>query len=283
MKSAVIAFLKEPLLHFLLIGVAVFGLFAALNDSSSSPSMEEIIVTEDKAAQLASGFQSVWRRTPTRDELGGLIEDYIREEVLAREAMALSLDRDDAIIRRRLRQKMEFLTDSAAGALKPSDAELRAYFDGNQEAYASNPAAAFEQVFVGPDPGADEVEQVRQALTTGGDPALVGARTLLPPSLPISVRSSIDGTFGNGFFESLSQSEVGQWSGPIESGYGVHFVRVVARSEAAIPPFEQVQERVLRDWTEARAEEISEAQYQRMLERYVVTRPDLSSLVLGQE
>ena len=212
------ALFRQPLVHFLLIGAAIFGLFAALDDSPSAPSLQEIVVTTEKAEQLAAQFQSVWRRPPTGQELNSLVDDFIREEVLVREATALSLDLNDAVIRRRLRQKMEFLTDSAAGALKPADDELRSYFDANSGRYSSGTRVAFDQVFVGDAPGAEEIEQVRIALKTEADHTLIGARTLLPPSLPMAPRSSVDGTFGRGFFDQLTEVETGVWSGPVRSG-----------------------------------------------------------------
>jgi hypothetical protein len=277
------ALFRQPLVHFLLIGAAIFGVFAALDDSSSAPSLQEIVVTTEKAEQLAAQFQSVWRRPPTGQELNSLVDDFIREEVLVREATALSLDLNDAVIRRRLRQKMEFLTDSAAGALKPSDEQLRAYFDANAERYSSDARIAFDQIFVGEAPSVEEIEQVRNVLTPEADHTLVGARTLLPPSLPMSLRSSVDGTFGRGFFDQLTEIEAGAWSNPVRSGYGIHIVRITERSDARILDFESVRDAVLRDWTKDKASEIAEAYYARMLERYSVSRPDISSIGVPQQ
>jgi parvulin-like peptidyl-prolyl isomerase len=275
--SRIVSFLRQPLLHFLLIGAAVFAVYDALDNSASTGSaQEEIVISDATVAQLAANFQSVWSRAPTPDELGNLVEDLIKEEVLTREAIALSLDRNDAVIRRRLRQKMEFLTDSAAAALNPSDEELRALFDAEPGRYASNQRVAFDQVFVGDNPDAGAIEKVREALRSGADPASIGAITLLPQSLPLSASSSVEGMFGRGFFDALVEAEVGDWSGPVKSGYGVHFIRITDRSDAAIPDFESVHEAVLRDWIEAKAKEIADAQYQRLLSRYTVRRPDLS-------
>ena len=278
------ALFRQPLVHFLLIGAAIFGVFAALDDSSpSAPSLQEIVVTTEKAEQLAAQFQSVWRKPPTGQELNSLVDDFIREEVLVREATALSLDLNDVVIRRRLRQKMEFLTDSAAAALKPSDEQLRAYFDANAERYSSDARIAFDQIFVGEAPSVEKIEQVRNVLTPETDHTLVGARTLLPPSLPMSPESSVDGTFGRGFFDQLTEIEAGAWSNPVRSGYGIHIVRITERSDARILDFESVRDAVLRDWTKDKASGIAEAYYARMLERYSVSRPDLSSIGVPQQ
>ena len=274
---------RQPLLHFLLIGAAIFAVYAVLDESPAATATGEIVVTSAKAEQLAAGFQSVWRRPPTAEELDRLVDDHIREEVLVREATALSLDRNDAVIRRRLRQKMEFLTDSAAGALKPSDDELRDHMEANAERYTSSAKIAFEQVFVGENPGGAEIDAARSALEEGTDPAGVGARTLLPASLPMSVRTVVDGTFGRGFFDAVADLETGAWRGPVRSGYGMHLVRVAQRAEGERLPFETVREAVLRDWTKAKAGEIADAHYQRMRARYVITRPDLSSVTVLEQ
>lgn len=129
--------IRQPLLHFLLIGAAIFALFAALDDSPTVSSTKEIIITSELAEQLAGRFASVKRRPPTARELAGLVDDFIKEEVLVREATALSLDTNDAVIRRRLRQKMEFLTSSAVAALKPTDEQLATYFKANSKRYTS--------------------------------------------------------------------------------------------------------------------------------------------------
>lgn len=273
-----IAWLRQPLVHFLVAGAAIFGLFAALDDTQSGTAQQEIIVTSEKAEQLAAGFQSVWRRAPTDQELSGLIDDFIREEVLVREATALSLDRNDTVIRRRLRQKMEFLTDSAAGALEPSDDELLAFFDENRERYASETEIAFDQVYVGADPSADDIDEVREALEAKTEHTLIGEPTLLPASLGKSAEVSVDGTFGRGFFEQLTTLDVNGWDGPIQSGYGAHIVRITERADGGTLPFETVRDDVLRDWTKAKADEIAEEQMARMLERYEITRPDVVSL-----
>ena len=279
----IVKLLRQPLAHFLLVGAAIFVLFSAIDESPLAPPQEDVIVTVEKAKQLASRFRLTWRRPPNVGELNALIDDFVREEILVREATALSLDRNDAVIRRRLRQKMEFLTDSAAAALKPADDELRSYFDLRSERYSSEPRIGFDQVFVGDSPSESEIEQARSALQAGADHTIIGARTLLPASLPMSPQRSIDGAFGREFFRQLMEVEAGVWSGPVRSGYGVHFVRITERLNARVPDFASVRDAVLSDWTEDKAGEISETHYARMLERYSVSRPDLSSIDVHQQ
>ncbi|MEM8813946.1 MAG: peptidylprolyl isomerase [Pseudomonadota bacterium] len=277
--SLAVQFIRQPLVHFLLIGGAIFALFAVVSDTTPRQSAREIVVTEQRAIQLAERFRSVWQRSPTHAEFDALIDEFIKDEVLAREALALSLDRDDTVIRRRLRQKMDFLTQSAARALEPSDAELQTYLDANTEKYFLEPQIAFDQVFVGENRNAEEIARLRETLNNGADPASLGVNTLLPPSIRLSAQAVVERTFGRDFFRRLADAEEGTWFGPVESGYGHHFVRVSERRNGSHPTLENVREAVTRDWRSDRSKEIAEAQYARMLATYEVTRPDLSAIM----
>jgi hypothetical protein len=203
-----------------------------------------------------------------------LVDNFVREEILVREAVALGLDRDDTVIRRRLRQKMEFLTDSAAAMIEATDEELRAHYAANIERFMAPAQMGFHQVFLGEAVAEADVETAKAALLAGSDPADVGARTLLPFEVPVSVSTAIDGTFGKGFFEQVAELDPGKWVGPVRSGFGIHIVRVTKHINASEPPLEAIREAVLRDWTRQRAEEIGEKQYERLLSRYQVTYPD---------
>jgi hypothetical protein len=266
--------IHEPLVHFLAIGALLFVLYAALNDAPPAAGSEAIIVTQQKVDQLAAGFEAVWRRPPTADETQGLVDNFVREEILVREAVALGLDRDDTVIRRRLRQKMEFLTDSAAAMIEPNEKDLRDHYAANVERFRAPAQVGFEQVFLGETVTEAEVETAKAAILAGSDPGDVGARTLLPFDVPVSVNTAIDGTFGKGFFEQVAELDPGKWIGPVRSGFGIHLVRVTKRIDAREPPLETIREAVLRDWSRKRAEEIGEKQFERLLSRYQVTYPD---------
>ena len=272
--------LRQPLIHFLLIGGAIFALFAAIDDAPSEAMTKEIIITNQMADQLAARFERVRRRRPTARELAGLVDDLIKEEVLAREATALSLDANDTVIRRRLRQKMEFLTSSAVAALKPSDEELSSYFKANAKRYASTVKVAFEQIYLGEAPNANDINTARTSLIAGTYQPPEGAKPLLllPATLPLSPKIAIDKVFGTGFFDKVEGLDADVWSGAVRSGYGVHLVRVKKRVPARVPPFESVRDAVQRDWLSVKAQEMAEAQYARMLARYSVKRPDLSAV-----
>ncbi len=263
--------LREPLLHFLAIGSLIFLLFAAVDDTREAPT-DVIVVTPERVNQLAAGFRSVWKRMPTDDELDALIDEHVHEEVYYREALALGLDRNDTIVRRRLRQKMEFLMDTGAYLLEPSAGKLEAYFAANEQTYRRGPRLAFEQVYLGETPGAETITRALSALQSdpATGPSTLGERTLLPAQLGLSPPNAIDGVFGKGFFERLAELTPGVWAGPVASAYGVHLVRIGESLAARTPPLEETRDNVLRDWKAAKARELRDLHYARLREHYVV-------------
>jgi len=261
--------IREPLLHFLLVGGAVFALHGAINPATPGRGPAVIEVSPATVARLASQFMAVWRRPPTAAERAGLIDDYVREEVYYREALALGLDRDDTVIRRRLRQKMEFIGDAGAETLAASDAELRAYFAAHPERFSRPARVTFRQAFLGDaDPG-----PALAALAGGADPAGVGRGSLLPPTMEAAVASVVDGTFGEGFFAKVAALPAGAWQGPVASGYGDHLVRVEEAEPGETPAFEQVRAAVEDEWRREKAAELAEAGYQALRRRYAVVLP----------
>jgi hypothetical protein len=264
-------FLRQPLLHFLAIGGLIFLVFALVDDSRETPT-DVIVITPERVNQLKAGFRSVWRRLPTDAELNALIDEDIREEVYYRAALGLGLDRDDALVRRRLRQKMEFLSDTGADLLEPAAGELEAYLIANEATFRREPRLAVEQIYLGETPGRESVTRLLRALRSNpaADPATLGERTLLPARLSLSPPNAIDGVFGQGFFERLAKLPPAEWAGPVESSYGVHLVRIPEQRPARTPPLEEVRDAVLRDWKAAKAEEIRELQYARLRERFVI-------------
>lgn len=262
---------RQPLLHFLAIGGLIFLVFAAIDDKGEAPA-NVIVVTPERINQLAAGFQSVWKQMPTDDELDALIDENIREEVYYRVALTLGLDRNDAVVRQRLRQKMEFLADTGADLLKPIAGELEAYYAANEQTFRRGPRLALEQLYLGETPDRDSITRSLRVLRSNRatDPATLGQRTLLPARLGLSPPNAIDGVFGQGFFEQLAELPPGEWAGPVRSAYGLHLVRIPDSLPARTPPLEEVRDAVLRDWKAAKAEEIRELQYARLRERFIV-------------
>ena len=151
----------EPLAQFLLIGAGLFALHAAVR---SGEPVGEIRVSEGQLASLAALHERAWQRPPTRQELRGLVDGWIREEVAEREARALGLDRDDPVIRRRLRQKLQFLSEERADQRQPAEADLRDWLRRHPERYRRDPAYSFQQVSLNPGSGQGPPERRAAAL-----------------------------------------------------------------------------------------------------------------------
>ena len=263
--------LREPLLHFVAIGGLAFLVFAAVSEPRPTP-IETILIGPDRIEQLAQSFEAVWRRPPNDDEMRAIVDDFVREEVYYREALTLGLDRDDTVIRRRLRQKMEFLTNTGADLLSPAPGELEDYLAANESAFRQRPRLAFEQIYLGerPDPAIIAGALSALQLDPMADPDALGERTLLPAQLSLSGPEAVDGVFGEGFFEQLAELPAGAWAGPVESAYGVHLVRTIERVPARMPALGEVQDAVLRDWRAAKALELREQFFARLKDRYVI-------------
>jgi len=263
--------LREPLVHFLGIGGLIFLLYVAVSDPVAAP-VNTIVIGPEQIEQLAKSYQATWRRPPSAEELDRIIDEAVREEVYYREALALGLDSNDTIVRRRLRQKMEFLADSGAALVEPAPGELEAYLRANEERFRRSPLLAFEQIFLGQDTAPGRSEEILTMLRSNRveDPSSLSSSTLLPQQLGLSSPQTVDGVFGQGFFEQLFELPRGRWAGPLQSAYGVHLARIDERVEAHLPALAEIRETVLRDWKAMKAQQIRELYYARLRANYVV-------------
>jgi hypothetical protein len=244
-------FWREPLLHFLIAAVVLFALYGLVGgDEAEDPA--EIVVTAAQVDALAAGFARTWSRPPTPPELDELVTEYVVEEIYYREALALGLDRDDTVIRRRLRQKMEFLGDT--GAVEPTDADLEAHLARHPDRFTGESRTSFVQVFVADGPGAEaSAARILGRLRAAGpaaNPLDFGTATLLPTGLEAATSRDIDSVFGGDLATALAGVPVGEWAGPLRSSYGWHVVRVTARSPAAVPELGAIRALVAADWQE---------------------------------
>lgn len=267
---------REPLLHFLALGALLF----ALNEwrTSRRPAADAGARIEVSAAvieRLRSAFERQFGQPPNAEELRGQVTAHIREEVFCREALALGLDRDDLIVRRRLAQKMEFLTGDIAGAAEPAEAAVREFFEKNATRYARAGRVSFRHVYFSREKqGARAEPAAREALAalekgandeTMGDPFLHG--------FEFAEREPDDvvAAFGAEFAQQLAAQPAGVWRGPVASSYGLHLVRVEARTEPRAVKFEEVREAVLRDFKEDRRSTANREVFEKLRERYHVT------------
>lgn len=269
--------LREPLTHFLLLGAAIFAAFHWMSGHEVAES-GHIVITQSRIENLAATFARAWQRPPTATELDGLIRDYVREEVATREALTLGLDRDDTIIRRRLRQKLEFVSEDIAAHEEPTDDELRAYWQAHADTFRSESRFTFYQIYFNPkrhgDSLARDIVQLLAGLQKTGakaDTSALGDPFMMEHKFDATPVSEIVKLFGEKFAQKLEELPPSQWQGPIESGYGVHLVLVNERTEGRLPVLEEVRDAVRREWANARRLEANEQFYQALVRRYIVT------------
>ena len=281
-SSLVKNLVREPLVHFLLLGALIFATFKFISSETSQPG--KILITQGRIESLEIAFSRTWRRPPTTGELEGLLRDYIREEVFAREAVALGLDKDDTIIRRRLRQKLEFVSEDVAAHAEPTDEQLRAYLKEHADAFRGDRRFTFRQVYLDPQRrganlGRDAAQLLAQLRRSGSqaDIAALGDSLMLEHEFKALSASEAVKQFGEKYAAKLGEMPVGQWQGPIESGFGVHLVFMAERTDGSMPALEDVLPAVRREWTNARRMETNEKFYGNLLQRYVVTieRPEV--------
>ena len=269
--------LQEPLLHFLLLGAAIFlGYGFVSKGTSDEPGT--IVITQGQIEHLATGFAKTWQRPPTQEELSGLVEDHLKEEIYCREALALGLDKDDTVIRRRLRQKMEFVSDDIAAQKEPTDAELETYLKTHADMFRIEQRLTFRQVYLNPQKRgehlAEDAANLLAQLNQAGsqvDASTQGDSFLLEHDFQALPARDIAKQFGEEFSAQLLTLKLGQWQGPIESGYGLHLLFVSDRTEGRLPALAEVRDAVRREWDNARRLEGNENFYQSLRQRYTVT------------
>jgi hypothetical protein len=279
MRATLRKLIREPLFHFLLLGAVIF-LIAGRSRSIRVSSGEQIVVTQSQIESIVVGFSRTWMRPPTQEEMQGLVNDYVREEVLYREAKAMGLDQDDIIVRRRMRQKFEFLSeDRAARSGPPGEKELEAYLRQYADKYREEPRFTFEHIFFSREKRGELAEaQAKGALARlngkNGDAINVEALSdafLLPFHFEKISASETTRLFGAYFGKQLAAVEPGSWTGPLESSYGLHLVRVEEHLPDAAPPLANVRDAVLRDLLNERRKQELDAQYAKLRARYTIT------------
>lgn len=280
--------LREPLLHFLLIGAAFFLYYQVFSDPGQDRDGKTIVVGADEIEWMKASWQQRWNRPPLPAELDGMIEDYIRETVLYREALTLGLDKDDRFIRQRLGLKMEFLAADLAALAPPTDDELKTYFESHRERYQESPRFTFTQVYFDPDKRGDatldDAKAARTRLVEVGskieDPQSLGDSLMLGSDFIDKGQADIQKLFGSIFAQSLASLSPGQWQGPLSSGYGVHLVYVSNVYEPAGPDFEALRDRLAQDWTADKGDELKKKFYAGLRDQYtvVIERPTASAV-----
>ena len=268
-RTRAAALLREPLVHFLVLGALVFVAMAG-----RAPDLGErrIIVDEPVVAGLVNHHVRAFRRPPTAEELDGLIRDHVRGEVYYREALRLGLDTDDEVVKKRLRNKMLAVAGAEAEAAQPSDAELQALLDADPARYAAPPRYRLEQIYLGPDAPALRAAAAAEIgrIPKGARPGITTQPLPLPGRFDDASQTDLAEQLGDDFATALARLPVGTWMGPVVSGFGLHLVRIDQRVQPPPPRLADVRQRLENDWRSSAIRKAQDAHLQQLLDSYDV-------------
>ena len=243
--------LTEPLLHFLVAGAVLFGVYGLVG-GDEDPAARRIVVSQHRLRQLATSFERTWMRPPTAVEFSGLIDDWVMEEILYREATLLGLDRDDLIVRRRMRQKMEFMADDWSTGVDPSHQELSRFLAEHPEDFEQPERIDFHHVFVAVGEAEEPARAAALLASLQAGESVLGDATMLPREMEDATKDEILASFGEAVAVELASAPVGAWIGPVRSDFGWHLFHVATRQPAVLPSLGEVRVVVLREWTSDR-------------------------------
>lgn len=267
--------LREPLLHFLLLGGLIFLVYDRLAGPGSAP--DEIYISRGQQENLLNTFGRTWQRAPTPEEFRGLLQDYVRQEIAYREGQAMGLDEDDIVIRRRLRQKLELLAEDVASLAAPTEQQLQDYLDAHADDFLIEPRLTLRQVYFSRDRRGERAEsdalQLLQRIATDGPEGGfedLGDPLPLPSRLDDLRESEIARMFGRVFVQQIQGLQTGRWLGPVESGFGLHLVFIESREAGRVPSLEESRAAVQREWLAERRKQAVDSLYERLAEKYTV-------------
>ena len=264
--------IREPLVHFLLIGAVLFLLFNFTNGPAGDKA-NRIVVTPGQVEQMEAMFTRSRMRPPTEQEMDGLIESYLRDEIYYREALAMGLDKDDGLIRRRMRQKVEYILEDISAQADPTDEVLTAFMQKHIDRYRLEAQISFQQVYLNPDRRKDMVGDARKILVrlrAGTDPETLGDPIMVRHKFDLAFEREVERAFGKLFARQILKLDPGDWSCPVLSGLGGHLVMVSERRDGRMPELAEVRTVVERDWLAQRRKELKDITFRKLLEGYEV-------------
>lgn len=263
---------REPLVYFLAIGLALFVANSLINGDEEGPAGETIVISEGRVNQIAESFVLLAGRVPTREELQSLVDDFVSEEVGYREAVAMGLDADDTIVRRRMRQKLEFLIEDGGAGEEPTEAQLQQWLADRADGYRLPERRAIRQVLASGDKrGAAtraDADAMLARLKSGADPAKVGDSSMLPAVLPLTTQQGVASEFGVDFASAVFAQAGEGWFGPLASPFGQHVVLVMDTEPGRAVQLADVRDRVRADWIESQRHAARDEFHARMRARY---------------
>ena len=279
-NSRLYTLLREPLLHFLLIGGAIFLIYSLQNEGRIDNN--RIVISEAQINRLVTLWEKKRQRLPTRHELESMIEQQIREEVMYREALAMGLDQNDSIIRRRLAQKIEFISTDLAALAEPSEAELTSYLLAHSKEFELPARINFVQVYISPDKHGEQVQSYANSLLdeltqadSKVDVTTIGDSFMLDQHYAQLTEHDVTRLFGEDFAGKLFTLPVGSWQGPVQSGYGAHLVRIDNRSERRQQKLNAVRKKVQTEWLARQRRDMDKNIYNNLRQRYEIVVEDV--------
>lgn len=273
--------MREPLVQFLAAGLMVFLVYAMLHPerfAADTSRRIELSATEVQRVDLA--FRARWQRQPTPTELQALLASEVRNEILSREAIALGLDKDDVIVKRRLAQKMEFLAEDVSNLREPTRDELRAWFNANKNEFTQSSRVSFRHAFFSTDrrgPGAEQAARKALVASARSGAAPSGDPFMFQDQYSDRTAQHVAEVFGSDFAKTVFAAPLGRWSGPYASGLGWHIVSVEGLQVGEVPAFEEVEAEVRERWVLEQREATKAAAFKAMLARYVIVMPDMGA------
>ena len=269
---------REPLVQFFFIGAVIYLLYGVFAEPAAEETDKTIVVSTGEIEWMNASWQKRWNRPPTAAEFDGLVQQYIKETVLYREALTMGLNQHDTVIRRRLAQKLEFLARDLVAMTPPTEEELQTYFNEHQSIYQEPARFTFTQVFIDPDKRGDatlsDAEKIKATLIAQGDAVenagALGDGLMLQSYYAENDKAAVQRLFGSGFAESVTELSPGQWHGPVLSGYGVHLVYVHSIIEPPAPVFAELRERVTLDWETDKGEELNKQFFTNLRDQYTI-------------
>lgn len=263
---------REPIILFLLIG----GLFYILNNwlvKKSIPEEKKIEISTSQIQQIAAQFSKTWMRQATDEELQALINDHIRDEVYYREAIGMGLDNNDAVIRRRMRQKLEMLLNDMAATRVPSDQVLTNFMNENEEKFSKDPVISFQQIYLNPDKRSDiksDALSILEDLKNGKNSEELGDATMLGYAFSEYTQNEIARQFGDEFANNIVKLGVGDWQGPVRSGLGFHLVKIDVFIPGEMPQLSEIRDKVEREWMAETSKELKDEAFEELLKDYEI-------------
>jgi len=263
--------IREPLVHFLFIGLGLFALFQLVNPKSAE---KEIFVSNGLVESLSAKYEKTWSRSPSQAELNNLIEAYVIEEIYYRQAKALNLDENDIMIRRRLKQQLEYMHQNMLDNYQPEDSVLQAYFTENEDHYRQDNHYSFQHVMLSTERSPTELQEkvsTLQQQIKNNSSQIKGDNSLLPAELQLATNFQIDRLFGKNFSRHFQTLPINQWSEPLTSSFGMHFIYMEKREIGEYSTFESVKSKVLQDWLNQEQIRIAKELKENLRQQYKVT------------